>query len=188
MSKKFKRCPFQLIMPVNNLWHCQCYSAVVVLWWSSVLYNLYWPTDQWKLVKPSGTKSQLIMSVSTDTERSGDRLNKEERVLQLFGTMTQMGFGLSLALITVHRQLEISLKWNGGSDSWLIGWWACCGVDSRHSGNLYPWLLPRRISGLFWMASWAQETQDSRHCCFSSGLTRDKHIMLTTWLSVWLFK
>lgn len=132
-------------------------------------YNPKWPLDQWEQINwMDPSFSQPHKQLQEWQVRRGLEAVQEGGCSTLFSTMTQTGFRLSLAQITVHRQFGISpgMKWRG--DNQLIGWWTCCRAVSTHLGCPNRWLLPQRISGLVWRASCAQETWDSPRCCFSS--------------------
>lgn len=101
---------------------------------------------------------------------SGYRLDQKEDVLHWHN-------GTALAELSPDHcpsAFGISPEMGWLCDNWWIGRWTCWRADSKHAGSPERWLLPRRISGLVWMASFAQETLGSPYCCFSSMVTRDK--------------
>lgn len=140
-----------------------------------------WPTDLWKLVRLNGSKPQPIVSAIKSSERSVVKVQiGSERECSTLARWGSFGWAHCPSAVGISPEME----WL--CDKWSIGRWTSCRADSRHARSPERWPLPRRISGLFWMASFAQETPGSPYCCFSSKVTRDKHTKLTTWTSSYL--
>ena len=122
--------------------------------------------------------SQYQQLEAVEGQRSGYRLDKRVFLARWHRrALAEPGPGHSPSAFGISPEME-----------WSIGWWTCSRADSRHLRSPDWWLLPQLISELVWTASWAQETQGSPHCCFSSRVTRNKHTELTTLQSLWLWK